>query len=68
MDGSHRTKIVSDGVIWPNGLTLDYTAARLYWADAKYHVIESVNLDGSNRKKVMCSNKWKIFLCLMNVY
>lgn len=53
MDGSQRMKIVSDGVIWPNGLTLDYAAARLYWADAKYHVIESVNLDGSNRKKVI---------------
>lgn len=54
MDGSDRRKIISDGIFWPNGLTIDYSdsGGRIYWADAKHHVIESSHLDGSDRKKV----------------
>lgn len=52
MDGSDRQTIVVDGVFWPNGLTIDYAAGRIYWADAKHHVIESAHLDGTDRKKV----------------
>jgi low-density lipoprotein receptor-related protein 4 len=56
MDGAERKSIISEGIFWPNGLCLDYTANRIFWADAKHHVIESANLDGSDRKKVMSSN------------
>lgn len=61
MDGSDRRTIITEGVFWPNGLTIDYSAGRLYWADAKHHVIESSHFDGSDRKKVcdiftMCKN------------
>lgn len=56
MDGSERRVIIVEGIFWPNGLTLDYTTNRLYWADAKHHVIESSKLDGSDRKKVLSSN------------
>lgn len=56
MDGSERTTIISEGIFWPNGLTIDYSVDRIYWADAKHHVIESANIDGSNRKKIMNSN------------
>lgn len=52
MDGSDRRVIVSDGIFWPNGLTIDYSSGRIYWADAKHHVIESSHYDGSDRKKV----------------
>lgn len=51
MDGTNRKSIVTDSIYWPNGLTLDYTASRIYWADAKHHVIESILFDGSDRKK-----------------
>ena len=44
MDGSERVIIVQNDINWPNGLVIDYTADRVYWADAKHHVIESVNL------------------------
>lgn len=57
MDGSDRRTIVVDGVFWPNGLTIDYAAGRIYWADAKHHVIESAHLDGSDRKKVRSDSK-----------
>ncbi|XP_075213619.1 low-density lipoprotein receptor-related protein 4-like [Lycorma delicatula] len=53
MDGRNRLSIITEAVFWPNGLTLDYTANRLYWADAKHHVIESSKLDGSERRKVI---------------
>lgn len=52
MDGSDRRQIVTEGIFWPNGLTIDYSAGRIYWADAKHHVIESANYDGTDRKKV----------------
>lgn len=52
MDGSGRTVVVKDGVFWPNGLAIDYPSNRIYWADAKHHVIESCSYDGSDRKKV----------------
>lgn len=54
MDGSERKVIATEGVFWPNGLAIDYPAGKIYWADAKHHVIESCHYDGSNRKKVVC--------------
>lgn len=52
MDGKNRKSIITESIIWPNGLTIDYTANRIYWADAKHHVIESSKLDGMERRKV----------------
>lgn len=53
MDGSLRTVIANSTLFWPNGLTIDYASERLYWADAKHHVIESAALDGTNRRTVI---------------
>ncbi|XP_014280390.1 low-density lipoprotein receptor-related protein 4 isoform X1 [Halyomorpha halys] len=53
MDGSNRRAIITESVQWPNGLCIDYPANRIYWADAKHHVIESAELDGSERRKVI---------------
>lgn len=53
MDGSNRRSIVNESVFWPNGLTIDYTSNRIYWADAKHNVIETSLLDGSDRRKVI---------------
>ena len=37
MDGdpASRRVIISDGIGWANGLAIDYTLRRLYWADAR---------------------------------
>ena len=37
MDGDPTTRqvIVSDQIGWANGMAVDYTLKRLYWADAK---------------------------------
>jgi len=55
MNGADRQVIVNSSLFWPNGLTLDYAASKLYWVDAKHHVIESAELDGSRRTTVLDS-------------
>ena len=47
MDGNHRQAIVTSGLQWPNGMTIDYVSNKLFWVDAKMHIIMSSNLDGS---------------------
>ena len=37
---------------WPNGLTIDFAARKLYWTDAKHRRIENSNFDGHNRRIV----------------
>lgn len=53
MDGKNRKSIVTETLFWPNGLTIDYTTNRIYWADAKHNVIETALFDGSDRRKVL---------------
>ncbi|XP_075884557.1 low-density lipoprotein receptor-related protein 4 isoform X1 [Nelusetta ayraudi] len=53
MDGSGRRVIADTALYWPNGLTIDYASQRLYWVDAKHHVIERSQLDGSDRRAVI---------------
>ena len=50
MDGSNRSVIHNTSLVWPNGLTLDYSTQVLYWTDASLDKIESSNVDGSNRR------------------
>ncbi len=53
MDGQERQTLADTSLFWPNGLALDYATDKLYWADAKHHVIECANLDGSERRTVL---------------
>ncbi|KAK3090942.1 hypothetical protein FSP39_015919 [Pinctada imbricata] len=54
MDGTGRMVIVNlTERAWPNGLTIDYKAEVLYWTDGRQNIIESVNLDGTNRRTVL---------------
>lgn len=57
MDGSNRRVIADTHLFWPNGLTIDYAGRRMYWVDAKHHVIERADLDGRNRKAVISHGK-----------
>ena len=52
MDGKNRSVIHNTGLVWPNGLTLDFQNQVLYWADANLDKIESSNVDGSNRRLI----------------
>ncbi|KAJ8672687.1 hypothetical protein QAD02_003947, partial [Eretmocerus hayati] len=53
MDGSNRAFMIQDQIGWPNGLTIDYPNKRLYWVDAKRKVIESIQLNGQDRRTVL---------------
>ncbi|XP_001688250.2 sortilin-related receptor [Anopheles gambiae] len=54
MDGSDvRELFTKPQVAWPNGVTIDYMAERLYWVDASKDYIASSDLDGKNFHKVM---------------
>ncbi|XP_071486072.1 low-density lipoprotein receptor-related protein 2-like [Diadema antillarum] len=46
MDGSDRSSFHNDRMVWPNGLTIDYAAERLYWCDAHIDYIAFSDLDG----------------------
>ncbi|CAG2231894.1 LRP4 [Mytilus edulis] len=53
MDGTGMKKIVDTNVNSPNGIVIDYTADRVYWADADLSTISSCRLDGTDRKLVI---------------
>lgn len=65
LDGSDvKILINNDSVEWPNGLTVDYIAERLYWVDARHDYIASCDLHGNNIKKVL-KNDVNILLSLL---
>lgn len=51
MDGdpSSRQVIIDTNIIWPNGLTVDFTTNNIFWADAKLVKFERADFDGGNR-------------------
>ena len=53
MDGKDRRVLSKSSLFWPNGLTIDYPTGKIYWTDAKHHIIEMSNLDGSQRTTVL---------------
>lgn len=40
------------GLGWPNGLTVDYEANHLYWADAREDYIAMCDFNGNNHRKL----------------
>ena len=55
MDGSSRRSVITGNLGWPNGLTIDRSTNRLYWADAKLDKIEVSDLTGANRRLIVSS-------------
>uniref|UniRef100_A0A3P8ZIX3 EGF-like domain-containing protein n=1 Tax=Esox lucius TaxID=8010 RepID=A0A3P8ZIX3_ESOLU len=56
MDGSGRQAIVTTKLYWPNGLALDYSTRRVYFADAYLKYIDYCDYNGNNRFQVMASD------------
>ncbi|XP_064604958.1 very low-density lipoprotein receptor-like isoform X2 [Liolophura sinensis] len=54
MNGQQRTSMIYSkaDLQWPNGLALDHVGQRLYWNDAKLHLIASIKLDGTDMRIV----------------
>ncbi|XP_048001348.1 prolow-density lipoprotein receptor-related protein 1 [Leguminivora glycinivorella] len=77
MAGRNRTVVVqvdeiADGA-WPNGITLDHVATRLYWIDAKSDSIHTTLYDGTGyqlvlRGHAMLSHPFAVTLFESHVY
>ena len=52
LDGSGLRPLVESKVLWPTSLAIDYPNSRLYWTDLKLRTIDSILLNGSQRKLV----------------
>ncbi|XP_069334646.1 low-density lipoprotein receptor isoform X3 [Eulemur rufifrons] len=57
LNGVDVYSLVTEGIQWPNGITLDLSSGRLYWVDSKLHSISSVDVNGGNRKTVLEDEK-----------
>ncbi|KYN07112.1 Vitellogenin receptor, partial [Cyphomyrmex costatus] len=53
MDGKNIRKFVCNNLKAPRSLTIDYPTNRLYWVDMKLKRIESIRLDGTDRRLVL---------------
>ena len=53
LDGSALKPLVSEQMSWPVSLAIDYPARRLYWADMKKRTIETIRLDGTERREIL---------------
>jgi len=52
-DGSGAIPVVYEDLLWPSGIAVDETIDRIFWTDAGKDMIESANLDGSDRREVV---------------
>ena len=63
MDGREENRMavynVSNyGGAWPNGLTVDYQARRIYWTDARSDSIHTARYDGSDPREVLRGHQY----------
>uniref|UniRef100_A0A7N8X0C4 Low density lipoprotein receptor b n=1 Tax=Mastacembelus armatus TaxID=205130 RepID=A0A7N8X0C4_9TELE len=57
LNGADRAALVTDNILWPNGLTLDIVNQRLYWVDSKLHTLSSVDVNGGSRHTLIFSEE-----------
>ena len=53
LSGNQRVAIVSTYLFYPNGIELDRGNKRIFWVDAGYDRVESMNYNGKNRKVLL---------------
>lgn len=54
LDGTEIRSLFSEPqVVWPNGVTIDFIAERVYWVDASKDYIASCDLQGRGFKRVL---------------
>ncbi|CAG0883348.1 unnamed protein product [Darwinula stevensoni] len=50
LNGNDSKTLVSEDLLWPSNLAIDYPAGRLYWTDSRKETVETVMFDGKNRQ------------------
>lgn len=58
MDGTMRETIINTKIYWPNGLTLDISTKRVYFADSKLDFIDFCYYNGTGRQQVLASSHY----------
>ncbi|KAM9843140.1 low density lipoprotein receptor a [Aulostomus maculatus] len=53
LNGGDRMALVTDNIVWPNGITLDLLNQRLYWVDSKLHTLSSIDVQGGGRRTLI---------------
>ncbi|XP_063978327.1 sortilin-related receptor-like [Diachasmimorpha longicaudata] len=54
LDGSNVKRLFTKPTVeWPNGITIDHIAERIYWVDAREDYIGSSDYDGKRFKKIL---------------
>uniref|UniRef100_A0A3Q3AXG7 Low density lipoprotein receptor a n=1 Tax=Kryptolebias marmoratus TaxID=37003 RepID=A0A3Q3AXG7_KRYMA len=53
LNGVDRAALVTDNIVWPNGITLDLLNQRLYWVDSKLHTLSSIDVQGDGRRTLI---------------
>lgn len=53
MDGKRRKEFVSEKLVSPGALAIDQQQRRLYWTDPGLGYIDSINVDGTDRREVL---------------
>ncbi len=62
LDGSDCKRLFEKPLVdWPNGITVDFIAERIYWVDAREDYIASSDLHGLAMKKVIEHNVSHVF-------
>lgn len=57
LDGTEVKRLFTKPVVeWPNGMTVDHIAERIYWVDAMADYIASSDLNGLFFKKILANN------------
>ncbi|XP_043284191.1 sortilin-related receptor-like isoform X2 [Venturia canescens] len=58
LDGTNIKRLFTKGTVeWPNGITIDHIAERIYWVDAREDYIGSSDFDGKRFKKIIHSDE-----------
>ena len=53
MDGSEVVELLSDIIVTPDGLAVDWVYDRLYWTDTGTNTIASINLSGDKESHMV---------------
>ncbi|KAL9950472.1 hypothetical protein ACROYT_G042970 [Oculina patagonica] len=54
-NSTSRQVLVNRDIVWPTGLTIDYSDERIWWVDARLGTVESTDLNGRDRKVTLRS-------------
>lgn len=59
LDGTAVKRLFVEPVVeWPNGITIDHIAERVYFVDARQDYIGSSDFDGQKFKRLISQNNW----------